>query len=142
MQLSGRRIERHRRSLWLPTARAYRLATTFLLLANTTDPRVSLASATFIGLITCWIFQMSRTDTDRRARQAERHARMMRVLMHIQSKSRWRVKDLARDLECSERTVYRDLEVLGIGGSLVFRRRAPVLPNPGMVLVPRGRNDG
>lgn len=57
-----------------------------------------------------------RSDADRRARQAERHARMLRVLMLIQSKARWGITDLARDLECSERTIHRDLKVLEFAG--------------------------
>lgn len=59
---------------------------------------------------------MPRTDAERRTRQAYRHARVMRVLELIQGKARWGVKDLASRLECSERTIYRDLAVLEMAG--------------------------
>lgn len=55
-------------------------------------------------------------DSQRRARQAGRHARMLRVLMLIQSKLRYGVKELADELECSKRTIHRDLEVLSFAG--------------------------
>lgn len=40
--------------------------------------------------------------------------------MLIQSKGRWGAKDLARELECSERTIYRDVEVLSIATVPVY----------------------
>lgn len=57
-----------------------------------------------------------RSDRDRRVRQSERIARVLGVLNLIQSKSRWNARDLARELECCERTIYRDLEVLEFAG--------------------------
>ncbi|HEV7223174.1 MAG TPA: HTH domain-containing protein, partial [Pirellulales bacterium] len=38
------------------------------------------------------------------------------MLELIQGKARWGAKEVARELECSERTVYRDLQVLGMAG--------------------------
>jgi len=57
-----------------------------------------------------------RPDVERRLRQASRHARTIRLLRLILSKGRWNAKDLATELECAERTVYRDLEVLELAG--------------------------
>lgn len=57
-----------------------------------------------------------RPDRDRRVRQADRIARVLGVLNLIQSRGRWNAKAIAEELECSERTVYRDLEVLGFAG--------------------------
>lgn len=55
-------------------------------------------------------------DRDRRVRQADRLARVLRVLELIQSRGRWTTKDIAEEIECSERTVYRDLDVLRFAG--------------------------
>jgi predicted DNA-binding transcriptional regulator YafY len=41
---------------------------------------------------------------------------MLRVLQLIQSRGRYGVKDVATELECSERTVFRDLAVLELAG--------------------------
>jgi len=57
-----------------------------------------------------------RPDRDRRVRQSERIARVLGVLNLIQSRGRWNAKAIAEELECSERTVYRDLEVLEFSG--------------------------
>ena len=57
-----------------------------------------------------------RPDRDRRVKQSERIARVLHVLNLIQSRGRWNVKSIASELECSERTVYRDLEVLQFSG--------------------------
>ena len=53
-----------------------------------------------------------RPDADRRVRQADRIARVLRVLELIQSRGRWTRKAIAEELEVSIRTVYRDLDVL------------------------------
>lgn len=58
----------------------------------------------------------SRSDAERRLRQASRHARTVRLLRLILGKSRWNARDIAAELECAERTVYRDLEVLELAG--------------------------
>jgi biotin operon repressor len=57
-----------------------------------------------------------RTDADRRLRQSDRLARVLRVLQLIQSPGAWTAQRIARELECSERTVYRDLQTLAATG--------------------------
>jgi len=57
-----------------------------------------------------------RPDRDRRVRQADRIARVLGVLNLIQSRGRWNARAIADELKCSERTVYRDLEVLEFAG--------------------------
>lgn len=47
-------------------------------------------------------------------------ARVMRVLQLIQSRGRWTVASIAAELECSDRTVYRDLDVLELAGVPYF----------------------
>ncbi|MFM7118579.1 MAG: helix-turn-helix transcriptional regulator [Planctomycetota bacterium] len=55
-------------------------------------------------------------DAERRLRQADRLARVLRVLQLIQGRGRWDTKAIAQEIECSERTVYRDLAVLELAG--------------------------
>ena len=62
-----------------------------------------------------------RPDRDRRIRQADRLARVLRVLELVQSRGRWTTKAIADELECSERTVYRDLDVLRFAGIPYYR---------------------
>lgn len=57
-----------------------------------------------------------RPDRDRRIRQNERIARVLKILGLLQSRARWNAKSIAEELSCSERTVYRDLEVLAFAG--------------------------
>ena len=57
-----------------------------------------------------------RPDRDRRVRQNLRIAQALNVLYLIQSRGRWNAKSIAGELECSERTVYRMLEVLEFAG--------------------------
>jgi biotin operon repressor len=57
-----------------------------------------------------------RTDAERRIRQSDRLARVFRVLQLIQSPGHWTAQDIAKELECSERTVYRDLQTLTAAG--------------------------
>ena len=58
----------------------------------------------------------ARPDRDRRVRQNDRMARVLGVLSLIQSRGRWNAKAIADELDVSERTVYRDLEVLEFAG--------------------------
>jgi predicted DNA-binding transcriptional regulator YafY len=57
-----------------------------------------------------------RPDSERRLRQASRFARVLRVLELIQGRARYGVKALACEFECSERTIFRDLDVLELAG--------------------------
>lgn len=57
-----------------------------------------------------------RTDADRRIRQSDRLARVLRVLQLIQGTGPWTAQTIAKELECSERTVYRDLQTLAAAG--------------------------
>lgn len=57
-----------------------------------------------------------RLETDRRLRQADRLARVMRTLQLLLSRGRWNARDIAAEQECSERTIYRDMQVLELAG--------------------------
>ena len=52
------------------------------------------------------------SDSDRRARQGRRLGRTLRLLCLIQGRGRWNLRSLAAELECSTKTVQRDLLVL------------------------------
>ena len=65
--------------------------------------------------------KQDRPDRDRRVRQADRLARVLRVLELIQSRGRWTTKAIADEIEYSERTVYRDLDVLKFAGIPYYR---------------------
>ncbi len=51
--------------------------------------------------------------------------RLLSILLLLQSKGRMTAHDLAIQLEVSERTIYRDLEALGIAGVPVYTERGP-----------------
>lgn len=57
-----------------------------------------------------------RTDAERRARQCERLSRVLRVLRLIMGSGRWDAVALARELECSRRTIDRDPQTLSMAG--------------------------
>ncbi|MFM8251347.1 MAG: HTH domain-containing protein [Planctomycetota bacterium] len=57
-----------------------------------------------------------RTDSERRVRQCARLSRLLRVLRLILGPGRWDAEALARELECSSRTIQRDLQVLSMSG--------------------------
>ena len=63
----------------------------------------------------------NRPDRERRIRQSARIARVLRILNLLQSRGRWTTKSIAEELECSERTVYRDLDFLEFSGVPYFR---------------------
>lgn len=58
----------------------------------------------------------SRPEVDRRLRQADRLARVLRMLQLLLGRGRWNYRDIAAEQECSERTVHRDREVLQLAG--------------------------
>lgn len=57
-----------------------------------------------------------RTDAERRVRQVERFSRLLRVLHCISSSGHWDAEALAKELECSRRTVHRLLQTLSMAG--------------------------
>ncbi len=57
-----------------------------------------------------------RSDAERRARQCERLSRLLRTLHLIMGPGRWDAEALARELECSRRTVHRFLQTLSMAG--------------------------
>ncbi len=61
-----------------------------------------------------------RRDADRRSRQCARFARLIRIARLVTGNGRWGPEDLAREIECSERTIYRDIEVLSAAGIPVY----------------------
>ena len=63
-------------------------------------------------------------DWRRRVRQGEKIARILGLLQLIQSRGRWNTRSLAEELNCSERTVYRDLKVLEFAGVPYYREGA------------------
>ena len=58
----------------------------------------------------------ARPDADRRLRQADRLARVMRTLQLLLTRGRWNARDIAAEQECSDRTIYRDMQVLELAG--------------------------
>ena len=57
-----------------------------------------------------------RTDAQRRIRQSDRLARVLRLLQLVQGPGNWNASAIAKKLDCSERTVYRDLQTLSAAG--------------------------
>ena len=57
-----------------------------------------------------------RPDSEKRLRQAARFARILRVLEMIQGRARYGPRKIAAELEVSERTIFRDLNVLELAG--------------------------
>jgi predicted DNA-binding transcriptional regulator YafY len=58
----------------------------------------------------------TRSEAERRLRQADRMGRVLRLLQLIQRRGRWDAEAIARELECSVRTVFRDLTALELAG--------------------------
>lgn len=61
-----------------------------------------------------------RRDADKRSRQCARFARLIRIARLVAGNGRWGPEDLAKEVECSERTIYRDIEILSAAGIPVF----------------------
>src|SRR3954453_19511245 len=57
-----------------------------------------------------------RTDAERRNRQTDRLARVLRLLQLIHGPGQWNAPGIAKKLGCSERTVFRDLQTLKAAG--------------------------
>ena len=57
-----------------------------------------------------------RPDSERRLRQTVRLARVLKILEMIQGRARYGPKQIAAELEVSERTIFRDLNVLELAG--------------------------
>ena len=57
-----------------------------------------------------------KSDAERRLRQADRLARVLRVLQLLQSRGRWNATSIAEELEVSTRTIQRDMQVLELAG--------------------------
>ncbi len=57
-----------------------------------------------------------RTDAERRVRQVDRLARVLRLLQLIHGPGQWNAPAIAKKLDCSERTVFRDLQTLKAAG--------------------------
>lgn len=56
------------------------------------------------------------SESDRRLRQSVRFSRILKLLGMIQGTGPWSAAALAQELECSTRTVFRDLQVLELAG--------------------------
>lgn len=57
-----------------------------------------------------------RRDAERRIRQCERFARLIRITQLLLGHGRWGPDDLAKEIECSPRTIYRDIQTLSMAG--------------------------
>ncbi len=64
-----------------------------------------------------------RSDAERRISQAARVGDCLRLLQFLLGRSRWDTKLLAERFECSERTIYRRLDVLELAGVPYFYDR-------------------
>lgn len=61
-----------------------------------------------------------RRDAERRQRQRAKFARLIRLARLVLGNGRWGPEALAKELECSTRTVYRDMEILSAVGIPVW----------------------
>ena len=65
-----------------------------------------------------------RKDSDRRSRQCAKFARLIKIARLVMGNGRWGPEDLAREIECSERTIYRDVEILTVSGMPIIYDKA------------------
>lgn len=65
-----------------------------------------------------------RRDAERRQRQSAKFARLIRLARLVLGNGRWGPEDLAKELECSTRTVFRDMEILSAVGIPVWFDKA------------------
>jgi hypothetical protein len=56
------------------------------------------------------------TDAERRARQSQRLARVLRAVQCVMGQGRWDAEALAQELNCSIRTVHRILQTISMAG--------------------------
>ena len=71
------------------------------------------------------MFESKRSDAERRAKQAEKFLRLFGLLELLAGHRRWTPRELARELECSQRELHRHIAVLGLAGIYVeFDRKA------------------
>lgn len=64
-------------------------------------------------------FERKRSDGERRTKQAEKFVRLFKLLELLAGRGRWTPRDLARELGCSQRELYRHITVLGLAGIYV-----------------------
>lgn len=70
-------------------------------------------------------FDRKRNDSERRTKQAEKFVRLFKLLELLAGRGRWTPRELARELGCSQRELYRHIAVLGLSGIFVeFDRKA------------------
>ncbi len=65
-----------------------------------------------------------RPDAERRVRQCAKFARLIRLARLVLGNGRWGPDDLAKELECSTRTVFRDIDTLAAAGIPVWFDKA------------------
>jgi biotin operon repressor len=62
-----------------------------------------------------WMIKQ-RKDSERRVRQCERFARLIRITRLLLGHGLWGPDDLAKEIDCSPRTIYRDIQTLSMAG--------------------------
>lgn len=71
------------------------------------------------------IFERKLSDAERRTKQAEKFLRLFRLLELLAGRRRFSPSELARELGCSQRELYRHITVLGLAGiNVEFDRKA------------------